>query len=284
MADVRLIGDLLRTRGQTHRYGPDRSQRADLHLPSGSGPHPVVVTIHGGSWRKRYGRIVMRALARDLLAQGFAVWNIEYRRVGNGGGWPATFSDVAAAIDHLAVLQAPLERSRVSVLGHSAGGHLALWAAGREQLPSGAPGAVEGDVPIKLQSAISLAGVCHLAGAYRQWNGGAVLALMGGSPTELPERYLLADPLDQVPLAMPVLLVHGIMDETVSVGLSRRYASAALEAGGVVELVEIEGEAGRHRTHVSPRSAGWAVVKRWLSEPASYAPYERASSTSSRTP
>ena len=137
MARTRMLLDLL-AHGRTHRYGSDRSQRADLYLPAPrrralqNGPHPVMVLIHGGSWRKRYGRIVMRALAGDLLRRGWAVWNIEYRRVGNGGGWPATFEDVAAAIDHLDRLDAPLDLTRVSMLGHSAGGHLALWAAGRE--------------------------------------------------------------------------------------------------------------------------------------------------------
>src|SRR5580693_1080204 len=141
VASARLIFDFVR-RGRTYSYGngSDRSQRADLYLPGESGrrpghvpgPHPVIVLIHGGSWTARYGRTVMRGLAGDLRRRGWAVWNIEYRRVGNGGGWPATFLDVAAAIDHLPELDAPLDLARVTVVGHSAGGHLALWAAGRE--------------------------------------------------------------------------------------------------------------------------------------------------------
>jgi acetyl esterase/lipase len=267
MANVRLIGDFLLTRGLTHSYGADRSQRGDLHLPAGTGPHPVMVLIHGGSWRKRYGRIVMRALARDLLTRGWAVWNIEYRRLGNGGGWPATFADVAAAIDHLAVLHPSLDMARVDVLGHSAGGHLALWAAGRDKLPSGAPGAIAGRPRVHLKRAIALAGVCDLAGAYRDWHGGAVRELVGGSPNRLPERYAVADALRLLPLRMPALLVHGVLDETVSVNLSRNYARVALAAGGEVELVEIEGEAGRHRAHVDPRGAAWKPVLRWLEQP-----------------
>ena len=141
MSRLRLILDFLRTRGHTYRYGPDRSQRGELHLPSGPGPHPVMLLLHGGSWRKRYGIVVMRGLAADLLRRGWAVWNIEYRRLGAGGGWPATFEYVAAAVDHLAEIDAPLDMARVSLLGHSAGGHLALWAAGRDRLPQGAPGA-----------------------------------------------------------------------------------------------------------------------------------------------
>jgi acetyl esterase/lipase len=226
-----------------------------------------MVLIHGGSWRARYGRFVMRALARDLRRRGWAVWNIEYRRLGAGGGWPQTFADVAAAIDWLIELDAPLDLDRVSVLGHSAGGQLALWAAGREKLPPGAPGAVDDGPPVRLQRAISLAGVCDLAGGYRDWHGGAVKALMGGSPEELPARYAVADPLAQAPLAMPVLLVHGVLDATVSVELSRRYARATLAAGGELELVEIAGEAGLHRAHIDPRGSAWAVVTRWLNQP-----------------
>jgi acetyl esterase/lipase len=260
MSRARWIQHYLFTRGRTYRYGEDRSQVGDLHLPTGAGPHPVVVLIHGGSWHKRYGRAVMRALAADLLERGFAVWNIEYRRIGNGGGWPATFADVAAAIDRLDGLHPSLDLSRVDVLGHSAGGHLALWAAGRTKLPTGSPGAVAGRPRVPIARAISMAGVCDLAGAYRQWHGGAVRALMGGSPERLPERYEVADPMRRVPLAVPVLLVHGVLDETVSVGLSRSYAGAAREAGAEVELVEIEGQAGGHRAFIDPRGAAWAPV------------------------
>jgi len=225
-----------------------------------------MLMLHGGSWRKGFGKVVMRGLAADLLRRGWAVWNIEYRRVGAGGGWPATFEDVAAGIDHLAGLDAPLDMARVSLLGHSAGGHLALWAAGRQRLPEGAPGAIAGPSRVRLQRVISQAGVCDLAGAYRAWHGGAVRALMGGSPRELPERYAVADPMAHVPLQTQVLLVHGVLDATVAVNLSREYARAARAAGGEVELVEIDGPAGAHRAHVDPRGAAWATVARWFGE------------------
>jgi acetyl esterase/lipase len=263
-----VVLDFLR-RGRSFRYGSDRSQRADLYLPPerhSRSPHPLMVLIHGGSWDARYGKVVMRGLAGDLVRRGWAVWNIEYRRLGNGGGWPATFADVAAAIDHLARVDAPLDLTRVSVLGHSAGGHLALWAASRDRLGPGAPGHVEGPPPVPLRLAIAQAGVCDLAGAYRRWHGGAARALMGGGPDELPERYAAGDPLALIPPPCPVLLVHGLLDEVVSIELSRSYLSAGQAAGAEVELVEIEGAAGRHRAHIDPRGAAWAAVTRRLHE------------------
>jgi acetyl esterase/lipase len=257
--DARLLLDFLRP-GRVHHYGPGRAQRAELHLPTGEGTHPLMVVIHGGSWQARYGKVVMRGLVGDLVRRGWAVWNIEYRRLGAGGGWPATFADVAAAIDHLATVDAPLDLARACVLGHSAGGHLALWAASRGGLPAGAPGHAPGGPPVRLQQAIVQAGVCDLAGAYRRWRGGAVRALMGGAPDELPDRYAVADPAALVPADAPVLLVHGVRDEVVSIELSRSYAAAARAAGATVELVEIPGEAGRHRAHLDSRGAAWAAV------------------------
>jgi len=262
---TRLVLDFL-TRGEVHSYGPHRSQRADLYLPLGAGPHPVMVAIHGGAWHKRYGRSLMRGLAGDLVRRGWAVWNIEYRRLGGGGGgWPATFDDVAAAVDHLGSLDAPLDLDGVSFLGHSAGGHLALWAGARGQLPDGAPGARPSVLPRRV---IGQAAVCDLAGAYGYWHGGPLKELMGGSPDELPERYAVADPLKLAPLEVPVLLVHGTADRTISIKPARRYARRAHEAGRDAELIEIEGPGGSHRAHVDPRSQAWTAAMRWLGQPA----------------
>src|ERR1700722_18171081 len=191
----------------------------------------------------------MVGVSGDLRRRGYAVWNIEYRRIGRGqgGGWPATFTDVAAAIDRLASVAAPLDLRRVAFLGHSAGGPLAPWAASRGRLPTGAPGAAPRIEPV---AAVSAAGVNDLAQTYRDAPGGAVGWLMGGGPDEVPERYAVADPIALVPLAIPVLLVHGTDDATVSVRRSRNYAQAARASGGAAELLEIAGEAGRHRSHI----------------------------------
>jgi acetyl esterase/lipase len=261
MASARLIAQLALARGRSYRYGAHRSQRAELHLPRGSGPHPVAVLVHGGSWRTRYGLAVMRALARDLVRAGFAAWNIEYRRLGEGGGWPQTFADVAAAVDQLAAIDAPLDLQRVSVAGHSAGGHLALWAASRERIDPEQAAQLGGPPRVRFERVIAIAGVCDLAGAYERFRGGSVRVLMGGSPQEVPQRYALGDPVALVPVAAPVLLVHGISDETVSIELSRSYARASRQAGGEVELVEIAGPAGRHRAAIDPRSEAWRAVR-----------------------
>jgi acetyl esterase/lipase len=265
MSRARLLTDYLAP-GRSYRYGSDhRCQRAELHLPAGRGPHPVVVTIHGGSWAAGVTKVVMRGLARDLARRGYAAWNIEYRRVGRGqgGGWPLTFVDVAAAIDHLHSVTAPLDLDDVTVYGHSAGGQLALWAASRSRLADGAPGARPRIEPV---AAVSAAGVNDLAQAYRDAPGGAVGWLMGGGPDDLPERYAIADPIALVPLAIPVLLVHGTDDATVSVRRSRNYAQAARAGGGAAELIEIPGEAGRHRSHLFADGESWAFVTGWLDE------------------
>jgi acetyl esterase/lipase len=264
MASARLIAEMLLRRGRTVAYGLDPSQCADLNLPAGAGPHPVMVLLHGGSWRSQYGKRVMRGLVGDLLARGWATWNVEYRRVGNGGGWPETFLDVAGAIDHLPELDAALDLDRVSLLGHSAGGHLALWAVSRERLPPGAPGRLDGQPRVRLRAAISQAGVCDLSTSARRVPGGAAATLMGGGPDALPDRYDAADPMRLLPPSAPVLLVHGTADQTVSVDYSRSYEQAARASGAQVKLVEIAGPEGQHRRHIDPRGEAWRAVTRWL--------------------
>jgi acetyl esterase/lipase len=213
----------------------------------------VAVVIHGGYWQARYGKLLMRAVSADLARRGVAAWNIEYRRLGRGGGWPATFDDVSAAIDHLAALRDPrLRLDAVTAVGHSAGGQLALWAASRRE-PA-----------VRVRRVCAQAAVCNLAAG-----GASARELMGGGPDDVPERYARADPMRLIPLGVPVLLVHGAEDATVPVKRSRAYAESARAAGQQVEL--IEPNPGGHRAHIDPRSEAWRIAAEWVSAPAPHA-------------
>ena len=198
----------------------------------------------------------------DLAGRGWAVWNLEYRRVGwrSRGGWPATFEDVAAGIDHLGTLEEPLDTSRVVAIGHSAGGQLALWAAARAGLPAGAPGA---EPSIRLSGAVSQAGLVDLREVARLGlSRRAAESFLGAPPGRAPQRYDLASPIERLPLALPQLLVHGEADEVVPVDLSRRYATRAAEAGDPCELVELPGVG--HMDHLDPGTGAWRAVTTWL--------------------
>jgi acetyl esterase/lipase len=225
----------------------------------------VAVVIHGGYWRARFSRRVTRPIAADLARRGWASWNLEYRRVGRrqGGGWPTTFEDVAAGIDALADVEpGMLDLERVALVGHSAGGHLALWAAARPSLPDGAPGA-RPRVPAAAVAA--LGAVTDLEAAVSLTEPGEpVYDLVGGSRATVPDRYDLANPIRLVPIGIPILLVHSADDETVPVRRSRDFAQAAREAGDRVDLVEPAG-AG-HREVIDPRRPAWAVTTSWLAE------------------
>lgn len=240
-------------------YGDHPEQVADLHLPTGAAPAagwPVVVLIHGGFWRQRFTRDLMTPLAEDLTDRGVAAWNVEYRRVGGDGGWPTTLTDAAAAVDHLEALvaeDAPLDLDRVVVAGHSAGGHLALWVAGRSVLGDDAPGSSPRVTPCL---AVGQAPVADLEAA-QGLGDGAVVDLLGGRPDEVRERYVQADPVRLVGHGVEVLLVHGEDDAIVPVEQSRRYASAAEVAGDEVEVVVLPGD---HFVVIDPTDATWQAV------------------------
>jgi acetyl esterase/lipase len=222
------------------------------------------VLLHGGFWLARYDLRLGDRLVEDLAGRGFAVWNLEYRRLGwrSRGGWPATFEDVAAGIDHLGKLDAPLDLARVVAIGHSAGAQLAFWAATRRGLPTGAPGAEPG---VRPSAAVAQAGVLDLREAARLGLArGATQRFLGGPPGKLPRRYDLASPLERLPLGVPQLLVHGEADHLVPIALSRRHHERAREAGDRCELVALPGV--RHMEHLDPRSEAWQTVVRWLEE------------------
>jgi len=227
-------------------YGADPSQFGELSLPTGT-PRGVVVVVHGGFWRSAYDLSLGRPLAASLVAQGWAAWNLEYRRVGDGGGHPATFDDVAAGIDKLADLadDTDLDLTTVVTLGHSAGGHLAVWAAGRGGFDAWPP-------RVRVTAAISQAGVLDLVGGCEQGLGdGAVEALLGhvAGPGDAA-----VDPLQQVPLGVPVFCVHGTGDDIVPIVQSETYVGAAVGGGADAELVEVDGD---HFVVIEPTSEAW---------------------------
>ncbi|MFC7432533.1 MULTISPECIES: alpha/beta hydrolase family protein [unclassified Agrococcus] len=249
----------------THAYGDDPAQVCDLILPSGTA-RATVILVHGGYWQAGYDRSLEAAIAADLVADGYAVWNVDYRGVGAGGGRPATFDDVAAAVDLLATVgaDAGLDVWRVAIVGHSAGGHLALWAAGRPTLPEGVPGARPVLVPV---AAASQAGVNDLVTAQEQsLGGGAVASLLEIDPdAAVPaDVAAIASPAQMVPLGVPQLVVTGDQDVTVPPSQSESYAATAIAAGDDVRLEVVEGE--EHFAHLDPGSASWAVVKAWVEE------------------
>jgi acetyl esterase/lipase len=242
-------------------YGDEPFQFGDLRLPEGEEPHPVAVMIHGGFWRARYDLEHTGHLCAALTAAGVATWNVEYRRMGNaGGGWPGTFHDVGRALDFVRAL-APtygLDTERVVVLGHSAGGHLALWSAARHRIPAADP--LYSIDPLRPRAAISLAGAvdlrrtCELA-----LSDNAAALLLGCAPDEAPERYATASPIEMLPLGLPQVLLHGTEDPDVPAEMSEQYALRAQEAGDDVMLVLLPG-AG-HFEVIDPHSTEWAIVE-----------------------
>jgi acetyl esterase/lipase len=250
----------------THPYGSHPSQVGELFLPSGGGPHAVCVVVHGGYWRAQYDRSLMTGLCDDLAAHGLAAWNLEYRRVGAGGGWPATFLDVAAGVDFLADVDAPLDLARVVAVGHSAGGQLAFWAAARQTLPNEAPG----EHPrITIRAAVSQAGVLDLTLAAGLMPSSTPTRALLGDPKAQYERYVMASPRERLPLGIPQLVLHGDGDDTVSMRIATSYATAARSAGDPCEL-RVLSQTG-HFEHLEAGAEAWHVARDWLLAQASAA-------------
>ncbi|WP_457964822.1 alpha/beta hydrolase [Arthrobacter sp. D1-29] len=253
-------------RRHKYQYGQDPSQWGELFLPEARPGHQlrgVVVVIHGGYWRSHYGAELGEPLAKDLAAHGMAAWNLEYRRAGNGGGWPHTFEDVLAGIDKLHDVAAAhsLELGPVVALGHSAGGHLAAWAAGRSKL--GQLGMPDADRQVKrkengdavlLTGVVSQSGLLNLAEAEKlDLSSGAVSNLLGGSSSKYPVRHKYADPMSTIPLDLPVFAVHALADGDVPLSQSEAYAAAGRPPRSP-QLVKVPGD---HFSLIDPKSAAY---------------------------
>ncbi|WP_238071951.1 alpha/beta hydrolase family protein [Rhodococcus zopfii] len=198
-------------------YGTLTDNYGHLYVPAGPGPHPVVVMVHGGGWIEDHDLSYFEPLSEALVGEGVAVWNIEYRRVGGAGGWPDALADADDATEALATTvqdatEGRLDLDRVHVAGHSAGGHLAAWIAGRHTLPEGAPGV---QPQIRPRSATIMAGVLDLPLAATAGHDAFVRGLLGGMPDEHPDRYRIASPIAHVPIGLPVTALHGTADQTV---------------------------------------------------------------------
>jgi acetyl esterase/lipase len=229
----------------TVNYGDLADQVADVWVPSHGASAPIVLLFHGGFWRHQWDRRHLRPLASALAGSGYVVATPGYRRTGApGGGWPGTFDDVRAAVDAVPALvsgRTPTD-GRVILSGHSAGGQLALWAGSL----------------VQTTGVVALAPVADLRAAYAlDLDGGAVAALLGGAPDEVPDRYDTTDPLVRVPAAGRVVLVHGLRDAQVPPDFSARYADAARAAGGDVVLYQPDAD---HFEVIDPECPVWPLV------------------------
>lgn len=250
-------------------YGSDPLQFGELRLPGGEGPHPVAVIVHGGCWVARLGSLDERAVALDnmrplaaaLTEAGIATWNIEYRRLGHeGGGWPGTFLDVAHATDFLRTLalEHPLDLHRVVTVGHSAGGHLAVWLAARGRVPPDSD--LRSPDPLPVIGAVSLDGPADLQRMLplqeRICGAPVITHLMGGSDDQRPERYRATSPLELLPLGVPVKIFAGAMFAEQAM----THQLLAREAGDHVRAT-VNPDAG-HFVFIDPQSGEWPQVAR----------------------
>ena len=247
-------------------YGDDPSQFGDLFLPDGAGPHPVVFLIHGGCWRAQYGLEPMGKMAQVLADGGVAVWSLEYRRLGNGGGWPNTFLDIANGADKLRDLaeEYSLDLSRVVVSGHSAGGHLALWSAARSQLPANSP--IYTPDPLQFKSVVALAPVCDLERAVA-WDicVDAADVLVGGHPRKVYANYYQGSPSNLLPLNIRHITINGALDDIVPLEYVEPFISNAKKLGDNASLIGVP-DVGHFEIVMPSHPAGQLVIKTILAE------------------
>ena len=233
---------------------------ADLYLPGGDHAEdsvPLAVLIHGGSWQDQIGADTFDSIARDLASRGMAVYNIEYRRLGSGGGWPTTFRDVADALDHVVEVDKQFPEITTDdevVVGHSAGAQLAVWGGTRHLLDDDEVGSRPAFRPTRV---VSIAGPLDMVYAATHGDDRIVTAI-GGTPDQVPDRYALVDPIQNIDPETPVVAIHGTDDQTVSPENSSRYVKAVERANGRARLVLIDGE--NHVSIVSDDSPAYPQV------------------------
>ncbi|GAB2710782.1 alpha/beta hydrolase family protein [Nocardia thraciensis] len=243
------------------RYGDAADTFGDLYLPNGTGPHPVVVLIHGGGWSQHRTLAGFARHSRQLAEHGVAVWNIEYRRVNGAGGWPTTLTDVDDAVTALATTVQRrsgnrLDLGQVHLAGHSSGGQLAAWAAARRSAP--APPATSAST-LRIRSATLLAAVLDMRFAVANGRDAYVRGLLGGGPDDVPDRYRTASPIANLPTGVHVTAVHGDSDSVVALEQSRRYIAAAERAGLAADLRILPGTG--HAEFVDADSAAWTAAR-----------------------
>ena len=242
-----------------YAYGAHTLQFGELTLPESTPPHPVIVLIHGGGYREMYDLRPLGTVVAALAAAGFAVWNIEYRRYGNGGEYPTMFLDVGAATDYLPQIAESqhLDLGKVTTIGHSAGGHLALWLAGRRNIEADSPLYV--DHPLSIHGVLALAPLADVkGGAESELSSEALLAVMGGRPSDAPGAYRNGCPKELLPLGIPQVILVGSEDESMLAN-AKRYIEAAAAAGDDAQLIVLAG-AG-HFEIVAVDTDDWRVVQ-----------------------
>jgi acetyl esterase/lipase len=249
-------------------YGGHYTKFGDLRLPKGSGPFPVAIVVHGGGWQSRVNLDYIAPLAEALRCAGIATWSIEYRRLGADGVWPAMFQDVAYAADFLRqlALYYPLDLSRVVTVGHSSGGHLALWLAARDRLPADAQ--LYTPNPLPILGTVSLAGTGDLARFVEvvpMYYSSIIELLGGGSEEQIAERMWEVSPVEHLPLGKPLVIINGEFDPYVPLLLAQEYMELAAAAGDDVKLITLKGAGHFESTDPADPVAGPAIRQAVLS-------------------